>query len=76
MNDIESKPIKLPQKVEHPFKQMLKKRGIRMWQICQILGYQDSVLSRQLNGIRPMPEDVENLIRKILETADTKGRRQ
>jgi len=52
---------------------MLKDKEICLWQISDALGFSESLLSRQLSGIRPMPEKVETFIRTVLETVDTTG---
>jgi excisionase family DNA binding protein len=74
MKDIsDPERFKLPVGKEHPFRQMLKDREICLWQISDALGFSESLLSRQLSGIRPMPEKVETFIRTVLETVDTTG---
>jgi len=51
---------------EHPFKKEIRKRGIRLWQLRNLTGYSEARLGRFLNGIDPMPYDIERLLRTLL----------
>jgi lambda repressor-like predicted transcriptional regulator len=56
----------LPQRKEHPFKSILKKNQIRLWQLSQITGYSPASLSDFLNNGRPMPETVAEAIQRVI----------
>lgn len=50
----------------HPYKEMLKKRKIRLWMIRKFCDVPESQLSRYLNGIDPMPPRLDDLIGSLL----------
>ena len=53
----------------HKFKELVHECGIRQHDLSLSLGISQSHLSRQLNGITPMPNEVEMDIAHILHKA-------
>ena len=52
---------------EHPFKHQLEYYGIKQYDIAKSIGINQATLSKQLNGISPMREIVEDEIQLILD---------
>ncbi|HOX99041.1 MAG TPA: hypothetical protein PLJ49_07550, partial [Smithella sp.] len=50
----------------HPFKEALKKKKIKLWQLRKICGVPESQLSRYMNGIDIMPRELESLLEAII----------
>ena len=59
--------IKLPVKQPSVYKEKIKQKGIKLWQISSVSSYSESKLSQILNGIKPMPEDLKKLLEEICE---------
>ena len=59
--------IRLNEFTEHPYKSQISAIGIQQFDLSRSLGVHQSALSKQLNGIDPMPSNVENEIQAILE---------
>ena len=59
--------IKLPEKKPSIFKEKIKQKGIKLWQVSSVSSYSESKLSQILNGIKPMPEDLKKLLEEICE---------
>ena len=57
--------IKLPERKESKYKKLLKTKGIKLWQVSQLAGIDESLLSRQLNGIRPLSKEVEDILKEV-----------
>jgi hypothetical protein len=62
--------MQIPSLNHHPFKEQIEKSGLRLWQVAKVVGRSDSNVSRMLNGIVPMPSEIEAKIRELL--AETK----
>jgi len=52
---------------QHPLKKEIRERQIRLWQLRDHTGASEPKLSRYLNGIDPMPEDLERRIKELLK---------
>jgi hypothetical protein len=52
----------------HPLKEEIKKLHLQLWKIRKALGGSPSeaILSRVLSGIDPMPEELEEKIREVV----------
>ena len=59
--------IKLPEKKTSIYKEKIKQKGIKLWQVSSVSSYSESKLSQILNGIKPMPEDLKKLLEEICE---------
>ena len=53
---------------QHYLKAEFRKRKIRLWQLRDLTGVSECRLSRYLNGIDPMPAELEQQLWKILES--------
>ena len=59
----------LPQAIPHPLKKEIKKKSIRLWQVRHFIENRatEGQLSRMLNGIVPMPDDIETIIKRRIK---------
>jgi len=59
----------LPKVTPHYLQSSIRKRQIPLWQLRLALGnsMSEAKLSRILNGIEPMPPELEKKIKRILE---------
>ena len=55
---------------QSPLKKELKRQKIAYWQLREALGLSEFKISRMLNGIEPMPQEVEQEIKRILALSD------
>jgi len=62
----------LPQTRPHPLKLKIRQRQIAYWQLRKALGGRPSeaTICRMLNGIDPLPEEIEARIRDILDSVE------
>ena len=60
----------------HKFKHQLEFYGIRQYDIARSIGVSQTTISRQLNGIEPMKEIVEDEIQIILNQLKRKRKHQ
>jgi len=51
----------------HYLREEVKKSRVRLWELQKITGVHEPQLSRMLNGIQRMPEEVECKIKELLE---------
>ena len=53
---------------EHPLRPEVRRLGLTHWQLRRLLGGRpaESVLSRMLFGVQPMPEEIEEKLRQVL----------
>lgn len=60
--------IEIPIMTPHPFKAEFKKANIKLWQLHRLLGGKPSGghICNMLNGLVPMPPEVENKLQEIL----------
>ena len=68
--------LDIPQHSPHPLKRRIKTQRLTLWQIRQLLGGSPSeaLISRALNGIEVMPDDVKKRLMAILD--EIEGSRQ
>jgi hypothetical protein len=60
--------MQLPTFIEHPLKkQILKECELHYWQLSKMIGKSTSYLSQMLNGIRPMPPELEQKLQTIVD---------
>ena len=52
---------------QHPLKDEIRQRRIKLWQLRNLTGISESKLSRYLNGVERMPVVVEQRLRRILK---------
>jgi len=52
---------------QHPLKDEIRQRRIKLWQLRDLTGISESKMSRYLNGVEPMPERVERLIIRCIK---------
>ena len=66
----------VPQHTPHPLKRRIRTQRLALWQIKQLLGGAPSecLISRVLNGIEPMPGDVERRLTAILDEIEASRR--
>lgn len=58
--------MQIPSLNPHPLKAEITKSGLKIWQVAKAVNRSDSNVSRILNGIVPMPQEIESVIRKLL----------
>lgn len=60
--------MELPKITEHPLKHEIQNSGLTLWMVRKALGGQPSEgkLSRLLNGIEIMPEQIERQLHQLL----------
>ena len=65
MNGMSLNEITVP---AHPLQQILKDRGIKLWQLKKALGGKpsESYLSKVLSGVQEMPQQLERRISELL----------
>jgi hypothetical protein len=55
---------------EHPLKSEVRRHGLRLYQLAPVLGASEATISRCLNGVQKMPEEMEqNLLKLIVEVS-------
>jgi hypothetical protein len=58
--------MQIPQVVSHPLKEEVRSLGLTNWLVGKAIGRSDATVSKMLNGITPMPKEVEAGIRELL----------
>jgi hypothetical protein len=53
--------------IPHPLRDVVKKARLKLYEIQRFTGVHESTISRMLNGISPMNQEVEAGIRELLE---------
>ena len=58
----------IPQRKSHPLKGEIRRLELAYWQVRSLLGGYpfEATLSRYLNGIDPMPKDVEEKLQQVV----------
>ena len=58
----------IPQRKSHPLKGEIRRLELAYWQVRSLLGGHPSeaTLSRYLNGIEPMPKDIEEKLEEVV----------
>jgi hypothetical protein len=51
---------------KHPLKKEIRYRRLKLWQLRNLTGVSESKLSRYLNGVDPMPFQLEQRLERIL----------
>jgi len=64
---------KINEFIQHPLKSQLREMRIRQYDLAASLQIQESVLSKMLSGIAPMPKSTEEKIRRILNFHNRKN---
>ena len=63
--------MKFQQPNPHPLKTVVRSKYITLWQLTNMLGNQKGLdppkLSRFLNGVEPMPKEIEKQIQDIIK---------
>lgn len=57
---------------QHPLKRIFRRRRIKLWQLRDWTGVSESYLSRYLNGVEPMPGNVERRLENIAKLFEMK----
>ena len=71
MNDeMDEMEIEIPQKHEHPYKAILKRSGLKNWQIARICNISYGYMSQILNGHVPMPARVDERLQALMKRID------
>jgi len=61
--------MQIPQVMPHPLKKEVRRLGLTNWQIGKAIGRSDATVSKMLNSIVPIPEEIETVIRELLNEA-------
>lgn len=68
--------IIMPTKQPRWYRGVFRKRGVKLWQLCEIFNVPEPVMSRWLNGIRKIPRAVDEAMEALavaMEAADILG---